>query len=137
MQPVLGDLAQRGKGIPWGEIPPASCWSRCAGGRPSLRSPLSRFSLCSRLLLRTTSRSTNSIRTPTRIQEMVTSILSPSLVVSPSSLWTTDLMSGYGKYGALVHDFPVQYPTLHSGCIQIPFCYLAQLSPRVIIHFHS
>lgn len=29
-----------------------------------------------------------------RMQEMVTRILSPSLVVSPSSLWTTDLMSG-------------------------------------------
>lgn len=63
-----------------------------AGSRPD--SPLSLFSLCSRRRLRTTSRNTKSSRTPTRMQATVTSILSPSLVVSPSSLCTTDLMSG-------------------------------------------
>lgn len=73
---------------------PESRWRSAtgAGGRPD--SPLSLFSLCSRRRLRTTSRNTKSSRTPTRMQATVTSILSPSLVVSPSSLCTTDLMSG-------------------------------------------
>lgn len=56
--------------------------------------PLSLFSLCSLLLLLTISSITKSSKTPTRIQEMVTSIFSPSLVPSPSSLCTTDLMRG-------------------------------------------
>lgn len=60
----------------------------------SLILPRSLFSLCSLLLLRTISSITKSSKTPTKIQEMVTSIFSPSLVASPSSLCTTDLMSG-------------------------------------------
>lgn len=56
--------------------------------------PLNLFSLCSLLLLRTIISITKSSKTPTKIQEMVTSIFSPSLVASPSSLCTTDLMSG-------------------------------------------
>lgn len=56
--------------------------------------PLNLFSLCSLLLLLTISSITKSSKTPTRMQEMVTSIFSPSLVPSPSSLCTTDLMRG-------------------------------------------
>lgn len=56
--------------------------------------PRSLFSLCSLLLLLTISSITKSSKTPTKIQEMVTSIFSPSLVPSPSSLCTTDLMRG-------------------------------------------
>lgn len=56
--------------------------------------PRSLFSLCSLLLLLTISSITKSSKTPTKIQEMVTSIFNPSLVPSPSSLCTTDLMRG-------------------------------------------
>lgn len=56
--------------------------------------PRSLFSRCSLLLLRTTRSITKSSKTPTKIQEMVTSIFSPSFVASPSSFCTTDLISG-------------------------------------------
>lgn len=87
----------------WGLNHLVTCSPTCTGfgecvyvriSATALNLPRSLFSLCSLLLLRTISSITKSSKTPTKIQEMVTSIFNPSLVASPSSLCTTDLMSG-------------------------------------------